>query len=76
VRDDFVQLLETTFERDPGSVALTDEFRDYEGWDSMGHLSLVAMIDQEFDVLIAPEELENLLTVEDLYNYIQTQKQA
>jgi acyl carrier protein len=49
-----------------GEVALTDVFRDYDEWDSIAHLSLIAMLDEEFGVVIEQAEFEKLVTVGDL----------
>lgn len=47
-------------------VQLTDNFRDYDEWDSLARLSLIAMLDDEFDVQIEDAEFEQLKTVGDL----------
>ncbi len=51
-------------------IELTDKFRQYDEWDSLGRLSLVAEIDTEFDVQIEEKDFEKLNTVEDLLNEI------
>lgn len=54
-----------------GEVALTDAFRDYDEWDSLARLSLIAMLDDEFDVQIEDSEFEKLETVGDLIKAVQ-----
>lgn len=54
-----------------GEVALTDTFRDYDEWDSLARLSLIAMLDDEFDVQIEDSEFEQLETVGDLIEAVQ-----
>jgi acyl carrier protein len=56
------------FERD--DIDPDDEFRDYEEWDSMAYLSLIAMIDDNYDIVIPGEEFGNLNKIIDIYNYI------
>ena len=51
-------------------IELTDIFRQYDEWDSLGRLSLVAEIDTEFDFQIEEKDFEKLNTVDDLLNEI------
>ncbi|HLQ99313.1 MAG TPA: acyl carrier protein [Sphingobacterium sp.] len=44
----------------------SDKFREYEDWDSLAYLSMIAALDEEFGVEIENEEFEKLETVEDL----------
>ena len=36
------------------------KYRDIEQWDSIGHMTLVAEIENEFDVMFSTEEVVNL----------------
>ncbi len=47
-------------------IALEDIFRDYEEWDSLGRLSLIAALDEEFDLQIEDKQFEQIITVGDL----------
>ncbi|WP_295333267.1 acyl carrier protein [Flavobacterium sp.] len=58
--------LEDILELAPGTVTLTAVFRDYENWDSMANLSVIAMLDDSFGVHIASQDFKNLITVGDL----------
>ena len=51
-------------------INLSDKFRDYEDWDSLAYLSMIAALDEEFGVEIENEDFENLETVEDLVNEV------
>ncbi len=64
----FIEELIEVFERD--DIDPEDEFRDYEEWDSMAYLSLIAMIDDNYDIVIPGEEFANLNKIIDIYNYI------
>ena len=59
--EDFQEALER---EDP--VQLTDQFRDYDEWDSLSRLSLIAMLDDEYEVQIENDDFEKLQTVADL----------
>ena len=58
--------LEDILELDPGTIKPSDNFRDFENWDSMANLSVIAMLDDSFGVHIASQDFKSLITVEDL----------
>jgi acyl carrier protein len=45
-------------------------------WDSLQHLNLMLAIEQEFGVQIAPQDMEQLLSVERIAAYLDRQCQA
>lgn len=66
----FIELMEEALERDSGTVLLEDEFRKYEEWDSLAHLSIVAMLDQQFNLVIERTQFDNIKTVGQLLSII------
>jgi acyl carrier protein len=54
----FKEVLEIT----DRELLLEDNFRDYEEWNSLVFLSLIAMIDEEFDVIIEGRDFKQLKT--------------
>lgn len=55
-------------------VQVTPEtkFRELDQWSSLCALSLIAMVDEEFDQELSAQELRSVETVEDLYNLVQS----
>ena len=53
-------------DNDDLEIELSDTFRDYDDWDSLAYLSMIAALDEEFGVEIENEEFEKLETVGDL----------
>lgn len=49
----------------------SDKFRDYESWDSLAHLSMVAILDEKFGIEIEGNTFQDLITVEDLIKEIE-----
>ena len=43
-------------------------FRELDEWNSMLALSTMAMISEEYDVELSPEDMRKARTIEDLYN--------
>ena len=68
--NEFILKLENLFEMQSGSILPSDLFRDYESWDSLALLSLMAMLEDEYGKTIPREVFEKLNTIEDLHNYI------
>uniref|UniRef100_UPI004048354C acyl carrier protein n=1 Tax=Flavobacterium sp. TaxID=239 RepID=UPI004048354C len=67
----FVDLFKEKLEIEDREISLTDEFRGFDEWDSLALLSVIAMIDEEYDVIIESNAFQKLQTVGDVYNYIQ-----
>jgi acyl carrier protein len=70
----FLELIAEVLELENLSISMEDKFRDYDEWDSLARLSLIAMIDDEYNIVIEDEVFKNLLTLGDLYQEIQSRK--
>ena len=49
-------------------------FKGLEEWDSLAQLSLIAMLDEEYEVELESEDFDKLNTVEDLYLFVKSKK--
>ena len=67
--DNFKNALELPHEK---LVTLDDTFKDLDEWDSLAALSLVAMLDEEYEVGLESEDLDQFMTVEDLYLFVKS----
>ncbi len=74
MEEKFIQLFREALEIEDKEVNLTDNFRQYEEWDSLAYLSVIAMIDEEFDVQIEGKEFKELKTVGDIIEAIKAKK--
>ena len=70
MEDRFLELFRDTLELDGIQIDLNTKFRDLENWDSLSFLSILAMIDEEYDVIIEGNDFKNLITINDLINEI------
>ena len=72
----FLNLLaEDVFEEtEKGEITKDTIFVDLVEWDSLTALSLIAMIDQEYDVKITGDEINSAKTLEDIFDIMQTKK--
>lgn len=46
------------------------EFKALEDWNSLVALSVIAMIDEEYDVTIKGDDIRSAKTIQDLYNNV------
>lgn len=68
---EFVELFADLFdETDPALITADTVFRDMDEWSSLLALSVIAMVDEEFDVALKGDDVRLSDTVEDLYNRI------
>ena len=63
----FIQLFAEALERED-EIKMEDEFRNYDEWSSIAYLSVIAMMDEEYDVQIEEAEFKKLRTVQAVYD--------
>jgi len=66
-----LEQIKEVFELEDTEVHLEDNFRDYERWDSLTNLTLIAMLDSEFGVVIESKDFNKLNTVGELLNEVE-----
>lgn len=69
MEDKFIELVTEILEEDT-PVRLEDRLDSFDFWDSLAVLSLVSMIDDEYEVIIGNKELETLETVGDVLKLV------
>ena len=69
--EEFVELFAEQFdEMDASEIKATTSFHDLDEWSSLIGLSVIAMVDEEFDIALKGDDVKNSETVEDLYNRV------
>ena len=69
--DEFVALFAEQFDfTDPSEITASTAFHDLDEWSSLIGLSVIAMVDEEFDIALKGDDIKNSVTVEDLYNRV------
>jgi acyl carrier protein len=66
----FIQNFADQFDDEPEGLTLETRFRDIDEWSSLIGLSVIAMVDEEFDIALKGDDVKNSVTVEDLYNKV------
>jgi len=72
--DEFLNLVADILNREENSISLQDDFRKYDEWDSLAALSFLAMINEEYDVIISRRDFDDMITLEQIYQYIENQR--
>lgn len=67
---EFLEKLKEALEIEDRELVLTDKFREYPEWNSLAFLSVIAMIDEEYDVIIEGKDFRKLETVGDIISAI------
>lgn len=69
--DEFVKLFGELFEdTDTSNFTADTDFRDNDEWSSLIGLSVIAMVDDEFDVSLKGDDIKNSSTIGDIYKRI------
>lgn len=61
-------------ETDVSSFSSDTNFKELDEWSSLIALSLIAMIDEEYDVIIKGEDIKKSSTIQDLFNVVRDRK--
>ena len=59
-------------ETDPSEITANTNFRDLDEWSSLMALSIMAMVDEEYDVQLKGNDIREAHTVEDLFNTVKS----
>lgn len=69
--EEFVALFAEQFEEtDANEIQASTVFHDLDEYSSLIGLSIIAMVDEEFEIALKGEDVRNAVTVEDLYNTV------
>lgn len=71
---DFIENFAAQFDdTDPEVFTADTKFKQLDEWSSLAALSIIAMIDDEYDVIVKGNDILNSETIQDLYNIIEKQ---
>ena len=67
----FLESFAEAMEIEDRTLEMGDNFREFEEWDSLANLSVIAMIDEEFEVVIEADDFAKMNTLQDVFVAIQ-----
>ena len=53
-------------------ITATTNYRELEEWSSLIALSIIAMVDDEYDITLKGDDITGCTTVEELFNLVQS----
>ena len=70
---EFVENFAAQFDETDASVFSAEtRFRDIDEWSSLIGLSIIAMVDEEYDVTLKGDDIKGANTIQDLFNTVQS----
>lgn len=72
MKEKLIKELADALEMESMQINLKDNFRDYDSYDSLSELSVLAMLDSEFGVEIEMQKYNKYITVEDLLELVKS----
>lgn len=70
LKDFIANFAEQFDETDASELTPATEFKTLDEWSSLIALSVIAMVDEEYDVTIKGDDIRNSKTIEDLFNAV------
>jgi acyl carrier protein len=69
----FIENFASQFDETEASVFQANTaFKELEEWSSLMALSIIAMVDEEYDVKVKGDDIRNSFTIEDLYTIVKS----
>ncbi len=73
--NEFVDNFAGQFDDTPADQFNADtRFRDIDEWSSLIGLSIIAMVDEEYEVTLKGDDIKNSNTIRDIYNIVVSKK--
>ena len=70
---DFIENFADQFDdTDASELKAETKYKDLEEWSSLIALSIIAMVYEEYDVVIKGDDIRNSETIEDLFNVVKS----
>ena len=74
---EFIGKIEAEFEEiKPGVLKPESRFIDVLDWNSVNALTVIALVDCEYDVILTADDFSKSETVQDIFNIIQSKLKA
>lgn len=71
--NEFIQNFADQFDdTDASEITATTEFKQLDEWSSLTALSIIAMVDEEYDITIKGDDIRTSNTIEDLFNVVKS----
>lgn len=69
-REEKLELIEEIMDLDEGTLTEDSVLEDFEEWDSLSKLSLMAEVKKQFGKKLTAEDVKGFVTVKDIIEYM------
>ena len=69
-----MEVIKYSLEMEDKTLTMEDRFKEFEEWDSLAQLTLIAELDENFDVTIQSSDFKDIHTLQQLFDHIQSTK--
>lgn len=69
-----IEIVASVCEVDKTEVTPDSTVGDFPAWDSMGHLSILSQVEENFEISFEPEEMMEIEDVNDIVKAIESKK--
>lgn len=70
----FIEKFAEAIDVESTELTVDTEFRNLEDWDSVAYISVIAMMDEEYDIQIEMPVFKTLKTLGEIAEYIENNK--
>lgn len=74
LNSEIIQILADVLEIDSQTITPSFSFEDCDSWESMNHMHLILALEQTYSIKIPDESAIDLLSLQDIVNYIKKEK--
>lgn len=71
INDFIIKIAEIFEDTDSSLITASTDFHNLEEYSSIIALSIIGMVDEEYNVMLKGEEIRNAVTIEDLFKIVQ-----
>jgi acyl carrier protein len=71
INDFIIKIAEIFEDTDSSLITASTEFHSLDEYSSIIALSIIGMVDEEYNVMLKGEEIRNAATIEDLFKIVQ-----
>ena len=71
---EFIEKFAEAIDAETSELTVETEFRTLDEWDSVAYLSVIAMMDEEYDIQIEMSQFKQLKTLGAVAEYIEKNK--
>ena len=68
----FIELFAEQFDELHTTLTSETRFRELEEWSSLVALLVITMVDEEYGIVLPPEEMRQTQTIQELYDLVQS----